>query len=309
MSVPPRGPVPDDAPVPDDLPSDAAPPRGVPVGPPSPTWVPQRSTPSAPEPSVPPVTTGTGTSADAGGFVTPPGATPGARVRPWQLALAAALVVVPLLVWLGVSLTRPAAEAIDDPVARRALPAPVDTQATPSTTRPPTGTPAPTASDRTTVTARPVLPSRTATRVPTSPGAPGATTRVRPSVGGALTGRPSLLPAPSVPVTAITPGAKVIRFEARAAGGQPFEVSLSDAARQRFEYPAQTKPLAIELPVPGRATSSDYYSLRVRVPYDSAGTRGDVTCRVLVDGVVVMSQQGQGYVTCYLSPYYDVRRT
>lgn len=304
MTVPPGGSVPDDAPVPDDLPpDDAVSPGGPPVGPPSSTWVPERSTPSVPSP-VASATTGTSaTSADAGGFVTPPGATPGVTVRPWQLALAAALVVVPLLVWLVVSLTRPATEAIDDPVARPALPAPVDPQATPSTTRPPSATPAPTASDRLTVTARPV--------VPTSPGRRGtsATTRARPSVGGALSGRPTLLPAPSVPVTAITPGAKVIRFEARAAGGQPIEVSLSDAARQRFEYPAQTRPLAIEVPVPGRATSSDYYSLRVRVPYDSAGSRGDVTCRVLVDGVVVMSQQGQGYVTCYLSPYYDVRRT
>ena len=33
-----------------------------------------------------------------------------------------------------------------------------------------------------------------------------------------------------------------------------------------------------------------------------------MTCRILVDGVVVTSQQGQRTATCYISPYYDILR-
>jgi hypothetical protein len=56
-------------------------------------------------------------------------------------------------------------------------------------------------------------------------------------------------------------------------------------------------------------SSNDYYSLRVRL-HDPTGSgdRAAVACRILVNGIVVTSQQGRGYANCYINPYYDIQR-
>ena len=120
---------------------------------------------------------------------------------------------------------------------------------------------------------------------------------------------PTLLAGPSVAVTPVPQAARTIRFEANAAGGAVVEVSLSDATHLAHSWPAQRPPVAFEIPVPATVASSDYFSLRVRTPSGPSTDRPDVTCRILVDGVVITSQQGWGYATCYVSPYYDLRRT
>jgi hypothetical protein len=138
---------------------------------------------------------------------------------------------------------------------------------------------------------------------------PGATGKPTTATRGVMTSPPTLVPVPAVPVTPVPADARTIRFEAYAASGARIEVSLSDATHQRYDYPAQTAPLAFEVSVPPGATSNDYFSLRVRTSDPTgSGTRGAVSCRVLVDGIVVTAQQGQGYATCYISPYFDIQR-
>lgn len=268
------------------------------------SWVPERSG-TAPQQGGPPGNPPT----DDGSFFQPPGSTPGRRVKPWQIAGGLALVFVPLIVWFATSLTDRgrAPTPVGEPrVTVSVSPSePTTAGATPSTpSGSPTAGPIPT-----------VVPPNAPRDFPSLPAAPTASNlptgrATTPTNRPVLTTPPSLLPAPTVSITAIPPGAKTIRFEAQAAGGEKIEVSLSDASHQPFDYPAQKAPLAFEVPVGATPSSSDYFSLRVRTSYDSsAARRPDVACRILVDGVVVTSQQGQGYVTCYISPYYDVRRT
>ncbi|OFE17491.1 hypothetical protein BA895_15970 [Humibacillus sp. DSM 29435] len=277
------------------------------------SWVPERAsaTPQPPGPS------GNAPTVD-GSFFAPPGSTPGRHLKPWQIAGALALVFVPLVWWFTASLTDRATDpAVGEPgVAASVSPSsPTATRTGAVTTSGPSGS-ASASLDPTTDPLPPILPpdasgdfptlpSVTVPDQPTAPTARGASPTNKP----VLTAPPSLLPAPTVSITAIPPGAKTIRFEAQAAGDAKIEVSLSDATHQRFDYPLQKAPLAFEVPVGSNLSNSDYFSLRVRSPYDSSATRPDVACRILVDGVVVTSQQGQGYVTCYISPYYDVRRT
>lgn len=278
------------------------------------SWVPERAeaTPKQTGPQGNPPT-------DHGSFFQPPGSTPGRRVKPWQIAGALGLVFVPLLVWFAASLTDrgPAPMPVGEPGASASPSEPATTRVTPSS---PTSSatsggdpvlgPLTTASPTDPPTGIPSLPP--ATTVPSLPSLPNLPTGrgATPSNKPVLTAPPRLLPAPMVSITAIPPGAKTIRFEAQAAGGEKVEVSLADGSHQPFDYPPQKTPLAFEVPVGATLSSSDYYSLRVRTSYDSNATRRpDVACRILVDGVVVTSQQGQGYVTCYISPYYDVRRT
>jgi hypothetical protein len=110
-------------------------------------------------------------------------------------------------------------------------------------------------------------------------------------------------------VTPVPANARTIRFEAYAEKGGRIEVTLSDATHQRLDYPAQAAPLGLEVQVQPGATSNDYFSLRVRSSDPTgSGVRGAVSCRVLVDGIVVVAQQGRGYATCYISPYFDIQR-
>lgn len=269
------------------------------------SWVPEPAA-TPPEQSGPlgPQSTG------GGAFIQPPGSTPGRSVKPWQVIGGLALVFVPLLVWFASSLSDRAPDPVSEPrVAVSVSPS------QPTSATAPTVTPAPSSSSTTAVPLPTVVPPVLPRDFPSLPTAPTASTLptgrgAGPTNRPVLTAPPSLLPAPTVSITAIPPGAKTIRFEAQAAGDERVEVSLSDATHQRFDYPLQKAPLAFEVPVGATLSSSDYFSLRVRTPYDSSATRRpDVACRILVDGVVVTSQQGQGYVTCYISPYYDVRRT
>jgi hypothetical protein len=120
---------------------------------------------------------------------------------------------------------------------------------------------------------------------------------------------PVLIPVPSITVTHVPKGARVMRFEAQAESGSLLEVSISDAVHRRHDYPPQPAPVAFEMPVPSTASNnSAYFTFRVSTPR-SAGTPSDVYCRILVDGIVITSEQGQGYVACLISPYYDIRRT
>jgi hypothetical protein len=117
---------------------------------------------------------------------------------------------------------------------------------------------------------------------------------------------PPLVAAPSIPVTPVPTGARTIRFEAQAQNGGRVEVSLSDATHQRHDFPVRAAPLAFTVPVSPTATSYDYFSLRVHAADTASSGGGAVTCRILVDGVVVTSQQGRSTATCYVSPYYDI---
>lgn len=220
----------------------------------------------------------------AGGRGPEPRAVAGRRLRGWVVAVVLAVVFVPLFVWFATSLA-------DD--------------------APDTDLPAPQSASRSvTAAATPVTPS--ATRVPSSPPRrpSGAGTAARPGGGGAITAPPQLTAVPPDRLVPVKPGAKVMRFEAHGPKGQLLEVALTDAQHQRFEYPVQQGPLGFELPVRATSSSSDYFSIRVRAPASSdKDTRVDVMCRIYVDDVLVTSQQGQGFATCYISPYYDVRRT
>ncbi|WP_256795366.1 hypothetical protein [Terrabacter sp. Ter38] len=256
--------------------------------PPATSWVPQKvgaghATPPPPPaaPTPPPVTERLRT-------VTLPGAAGrslGGRLRAWHVVAILVGLLVPLGFWASTSL-------VDDldPVARPAISITRNRPVVTRTLQAPTITP--------------VAPGASPT-----PSVPGATAKPTAPTRGVLTSPPTLLPVPAVPVTPVPSDARTIRFEAYAETGARIEVSLSDATHQRYDYPAQIAPLAFEVPVRPGATSNDYFSLRVRTSDPTgSGVRGAVSCRVLVDGIVVTAQQGQGYATCYISPYFDIQR-
>jgi hypothetical protein len=127
--------------------------------------------------------------------------------------------------------------------------------------------------------------------------------------GRARCALPKVVTVPAITVTPVPANARTIRFEAYAEKGARIEVSLSDAAHDRYDYPAQAAPLAFEAPVHPGATNNDYCSLRVRTSDPTgSGVTGAVMCRIVVDGVAVTAQQGQDYATCSISPYFDIRR-
>jgi len=256
--------------------------------PPATGWVPQKfgadPAPMPPPPSAPaspPMTERLRT-------VTLPGAAGrslGGRLRAWHVVAILVGLLVPLGFWAAMS-------SVDDfdPVARPAVSV---TRNRPVVTR---TFPVPTIT--------PLVPGASPSR-----SAPGATAKATTPTRGVMTSPPTLIPVPAVPVTPVPADARTIRFEAYAETGARIEVSLSDATHQRYDYPAQTAPLAFEVPVRPGATSNDYFSLRVRTSDPTgSGVRGAVSCRALVDGIVVTAQQGQGYATCYISPYFDIQR-
>lgn len=119
---------------------------------------------------------------------------------------------------------------------------------------------------------------------------------------------PSQASPGSVPFVDITPGAKTVRFEVYSSAVSG-DISLSDDTHRAAQLADSTLPWAAEMPV-SDIMSSGWVSLTARVPVSSGGAnRADVMCRVLVDGVLVVSQQSQGYAVCYLQPRYDIRRT
>lgn len=290
---PPQTPEPFEPPRADDLPhvgdGQGGPPPGVfdrsgsveadPQG-----WVPARATSPTPSPTA-------ASPAHPGATTLTPGEVVGRRVKPWQFLLGLALVFVPLLVWLAVSLGK--GTKAPDPVSLPATTAP-SSPATPFA--PPVFTPPPRVTPSLAPTYRPSATVRTgptATRrgsKPTNPSPPAA------------------LPAPGLKITAIPTDAKTIRFELVAEKGLPLEVSFRDRTYDTVNYPARKGALAIEVPVGDLTKNRDVsYSVSARIPYDSRSDRGaNVLCRVLVDGVLVSSQQRQGYSSCYLSPAYDI---
>lgn len=160
-------------------------------------------------------------------------------------------------------------------------------------------------------------PSTSSTPTPrpsgsSNPSGPGTTPSYTPTYR-TYSDRP-VMPTPteasptSIPFTDITPGAKTVRFEvfSTAVSG---DISLSDDTHRAAQLADSTLPWAAEMPVTD-IMGSGWVSLTARVPVSSGGAhRADVMCRVLVDGVLVVSQQSQGYAVCYLQPRYDIRRT
>ncbi|MGO4599717.1 hypothetical protein [Terrabacter sp. 2RAF25] len=281
---------------PDDLPDgrDDSPGQRAPAGAPAydmvfgretsaePSWVPQRSgppplghAPPGPGSPMPPAARTLDLSGRGGGRAT---RRLGGRLQPWHVVAIAAGLLVPAGFWAVSSL----GDGLD-PVARATAAA---TRIRPTVTRPVT------------------VPPRSAT-LPAAPGAASPPTPTR----SAQTAPPRVVKVPDIPVTPIPTDARTIRFESYAAGGARVEVSLSDARHTRYDYPVRNAPFAFETPLAKNASSNDYYSLRVRL-YDPAGSGdlGAVSCRILVDGIVVTSQQGRGSTNCYISPYYDIQR-
>lgn len=240
-------------------------------------WVPERATPAAgpagadrPRPS---------------STTTPPGQGEGRRIEPWQFLVGLAVVFVPLIAWLAISLgNRPE----QPPQVTATRPSPSPSTFSPS----PRPTPSASTFDRPSVR----VPSLTAP-VPGSKGKPR-----NPSP-------PPAVAAPGLKITPIPADATTIRFEVATVGGLPMEVSFRDRTHDTVNYPARTSPFAIELPVAKASNDREYYSVTARIPYDSRPDKGaDVLCRVVVDGVVVSSQQRRDYASCYISPTYDIGR-
>lgn len=270
---------------------------GDPAGPPAydssfgreapaePSWVPQRSgaqpTGHAPVRSGPPEVPASRTLDLRGGQAA---RLLGGRLQAWHVVAIVAGLLIPAGVWAVASLT-------DDPLER----------ATTGATR-----------VRPTLS-RPAVPSRSIAvpQLPgvTSPAAPRPPSGAQAPTRSPRTAPPPIVKVPDIPVTPVPTDARTIRFESYAAGGARVEVSLSDARHTRYDYPVRTAPVAFETPIGKNVSSNDYYSLRVRL-YDPTGSgdRGAVSCRILVDGIVVTSQQGRGYANCYISPYYDIQR-
>lgn len=272
----------------DDLPHGgdgrSDPPPGVfdrpgPGEPGSQAWVPERATPAA-SPSVVDQPPTSSPPAPAGQVL-------GRRIKPWQFLVGLALVFVPLIAWLAISLgNRP--EQPPQVTVTRPSPSPFP----PPSTFSPSPRPTPSAS----TFARPSV------RVPslTAP-VPGSNRKPRnPSP-------PSAVAAPGLKITPIPTIAKTIRFEVATVGGLPMEVSFRDRTHDTVNYPVRTSPFAIELPVAKASNDREYYSVTARILYDSRPDKGaDVLCRVVVDGVVVSSQQRRDYASCYISPTYDI---
>ncbi|GAA2479853.1 hypothetical protein [Terrabacter carboxydivorans] len=210
----------------------------------------------------------------------------GGRLQPWHVAAVVVGLLVPLGLW---AVTSSADESA--PVAQ---PRVGITRLRPSVTL---TVPVPTVT--------PLVPGGR----PSAPAATKTVTAAPRPTRSAAAAPPKVVTVPAVPVTPVPAAARTIRFETYAENNARIEVSLSDAAHRRTDFPPQAAPLAFEAPVDPAATSNDYYSLRVRIsdPTGSA-VRGAVTCRILVDGIVVTAQQGQGYATCSLSPYFDIQR-
>jgi len=279
---------------PADLPAEASAPEGGTAydtmfgleRPAASSWVPQKAGGQAPPPPSPAAPAPPALS-ERLRTVTLPGAAGrslGGRLQAWHVVAIIVGVLVPVAFWVASSL-------VDDldPIARPAISV---TRNRPAVTR---TFPVPTIA--------PSVPGASPTRP-----VPGTTTAPTPT-RSVMTSPPKVVHVPAVPVTPVPTNARTIRFEAYAESGARIEVSLSDAKHQRYDYPAQAAPLAFEAAVDPAATSNDYYSLRVRVsdPTGSAG-RAAVSCRILVDGIVVVTQQGQRYATCYISPYFDIQR-
>ena len=281
---------------PSDLPSEAAAPGDVTAydttfgleTPAATSWVPQKAGGDRAAPPPPPPPSPSPAVTERLRTVTLPGVAGrslGGRLQAWHVVA----IVVGLLVPLGFYA---AASLVDelDPVARPAISV---TRNRPVVTR---TFPVPAIT--------PVVPGGSPTR-----SVPGPTAKPPTPTRGVMTSPPTLIPVPAVPVTPVPADARTIRFEAYAEKGTRIEVSLSDATHQRYDFPAQAAPLGFEVPVKPGSTSNDYFSLRVRTSDPTgSGARGAVSCRVLVDGVVVTTQQGQGYATCYISPYFDIQR-
>ncbi|GAB3874978.1 superantigen-like protein SSL4 [Terrabacter terrigena] len=285
---------PTDPAAPADLPDDADAPAGRPAydtsfgreTPAEPSWVPQRAGPHPPRTTPPP----TGPTTRPGPRTVELGSGHAARVlggrlQTWHVVAIVAGLLVPAGFWalarLGDGL---------DPVARASAGA---TRVRPTSSRP-------------------VLAPPRSIVVPPLPGATSPPASRPPSAlptRSAQTAPPAIVTVPDIPVTPVPTDARTIRFESYAAGGARVEVSLSDARHTRYDYPVRTAPLAFETAIGKNVSSNDYYSLRVRI-YDPTGSgdRGAVSCRILVDGIVLTSQQGRGYANCYVSPYYDIQR-
>ena len=281
---------------PADLPTVGSAPEGVTAydttfglqpAPPS-SWVPQRAGGrAAPTPPPPPATR----PSDVVGprtITLPPAATRslGGRLQAWHVVAIMVGLLVPVGFWAASSL----AEDLD-PLAR---PTVSITRHRPSVTRPI------------------AVPTPVTTVPGQRPSGQGATKTVpavpRPT-RSVVTSPPKVVTVPAIPVTPVPANARTIRFETYAENGARIEVSLSDATHQRIDFPVQAAPLAFEAPVDPGATSNDYYSLRVRISDPTgSGVRGAVSCRILVDGIVVTTQQGQRYATCSISPYFDIKR-
>lgn len=287
--------------LPADPPTGAGVDHGVPAygtdfgvqEPPQHSWVPPRATTpgqpgagaiSASGPSAPGARTRPVRTVTIGGAL---GRALGGRVQTWHVVAAATGLLIPVGFALASSLGSDL-EPIDRPVVgvTRNRPLVTPTFQAPSIT---------------------LLPGRpSSTR---KPGGAVVVPKPNSTTRPVMTAPPPVVPVPDVPVTPVPTDATTVRFEAYAEKGARIEVSLSDARHQRYEYPVQASPLAFETTIDRNVSSNDYLSLRVRVHDPTgSGARGSVSCRVVVDGVVIMIQQGRTYATCHLSPYYDIRR-
>ena len=286
-----------DTAMPADLPAEVDSADGVPaydtafgsVTPPAHSWVPQRAADQpVHRPPAPPATPRPLRTLDLGALSGSPAVRAlGGRLQAWHVVAIAAGLLVPAGIWVGADL----ADNLE-PVARTTVNLP----------RP-----------RLTVPRTVPLPQSTPTAVSPVPGAAPSLQVPRPTTArptrSVMATPPPVVKVPAIPVTPVPTDARTIRFESYAAGGARIEVSLSDARHQRYDYPVRTSPLGFETSIDKKVSSSDYYSLRVRL-YDPTGSgdRGAVVCRILVDGILVTSQQGRGYANCYISPYYDIQR-
>ncbi|MFC7595062.1 hypothetical protein ACFQU3_07105 [Terrabacter sp. GCM10028922] len=286
---------------PADLPAD--PPTGVGIDggvhaygvgfgvqpPPQPSWVPPRAAPGHPatgeaSPWTPHAPTRPVRTVTLGGAV---GRALGGRVQAWHVVAAAAGLLIPVGFALASSLGSDL-EPIDRPVVgvTRSRPLVTPTFQAPSIT---------------------LLPGQPPSK--RTPSASIGVPQTTPTTRSVMTAPPPVIPVPALPVTPVPTDATRVRFEAYAEKGARIEVSVSDAGHQPYDYPVQASPLAFETTISPNVSSNDYVSMRVRIHDPSgSGSRGSVSCRVLVDGIVVRSQQGRGYATCHLMPYYEIRR-
>lgn len=262
------------------------------------SWVPQKADPapqaqgaSSPGQPIPQVPTNPyrGPVAPQSGAPGTPGGSDGSggtggsggsdfQVKGWHIGAVLGVIFIPLVAWIALSMN---GDDEPDPISRPS------TTPTFTVSRPTLST---ASISRRTTTYSPTTRTRTTTPPKTSMNPP-ATAKVS-----------------DIPVTPVPKQGTVIRFEAYAEKGTKIEVSFSSATAARLEYPAQEGPMAFEIPIGPNLDDKEYYSFRVRSDYSSAGTRPDVVCRVLVDGVVIVTEQGQGYATCYISPRYDAQR-
>ena len=256
---------------------------------PSPSWLPQRAGGQAPPPGPNVTAAPTVPTSAAARTVTLPSAASrllGGRLQAWHVVAVVVGLLVPIGFWAATGLADdldPVARPVVSVTRHRPLVTPTIPLPTIGPVVPGQGLPRPGATKSLTVPPRPSTP--------------------------AMPLQPTLVTVPGIPVTPVPTNARRIRFETYAENGARIEVSLANARHQRVDFPVQAAPLAFETPVDPGASSSDYYSLRVRISDPTgSGVRGAVSCRVLVDGIVIRTEQGQGYATCSISPYFDIRR-